>query len=190
MFDKNEQEAMAAKQENLFSAVQETEKKQEPAADVSYKEELPSSQVSSKIEDFGEKIGGAKKDYWQKLTDAKNLDIATHPLSEVWPEPDYKKMIEDGTDPFIVGFVRAARDEVPTKPQKAWKVKQYVEEVTLLRDGLAARLLSGEISKEKILETLKDQKWYGVRGVKGRAELYEALGHDISFKGITFQDHH
>lgn len=169
LFDKNEQEAMATEQQNLFS--------EKPIAN------------SNKIEDFGDKIGGARKDYYADYADtferAKDKDIGSVPLSESWPQPDYQKLIENGVDPYIVGFVRAAREEVPTRPQKSWKLRRFVEEVTLLRD-ISEKLLSGTISKEKLSAYLQKPEFQSLNGsIGGRASLYVAVGHDKSLKGIS-----
>jgi hypothetical protein len=93
---------------------------------------------AGKIEDFGEKLAGARKDYAAKMKDAEAVDIASEPLSKSWPEPDYQKLLDNGADPFIVAFIHAARDEVPTKPQKAWKLKGWVSSVETLRGAASS----------------------------------------------------
>lgn len=149
----------------------------------------PPSQTApkAKIEDFGEKIGGAKKDVWsgyaQKMAEAENYDLAKDPLSKTWPEPDYEALIRDGVDAWSVGFVRAARDAIPRKPASSWKVKQWVEQVRLLR-GLARQVLSGDHSRETI-----EGKMVGsvsLQRMQNTIALYETFGHAKSLKGLTF----
>lgn len=143
---------------------------------------------STKIEDFGSKLEGARKDYAAKLKDAQEVDIAAEPLSKSWPEPDYDKMLADGADPFVVAFIHAARDEIPTKPQRAWKLRGWVETVTSLRET-ARSLLAGEVKPEKVREiagTISPT----MREVKSRAELYQLVGHSKSLKGISFAENH
>lgn len=136
---------------------------------------------STAITDFGEKLEGARKDYAAKLKDAKSADVASVPLSASWPEPNYQQLLENGADPWAVGFMHAARDEIPTKPQQSWKLRRWVEQVTLLRD-VSFKLANGEMevasAKEKIAANpaLKD--------VANRIELYLAVGHEKSLKGI------
>ncbi len=154
--------------------------------------EAPAGQT--KITDFGEKLEGARKDYAAALKDkmdaAESVDIASEPLSKSWPEPDYQKLLDAGADPFVVAWVRASRDEIPTKPQKGWKLKGWVASVQLLRD-VSNKLMRGDISKAKLTELLADQKYARVAElVGGRAELYELVGHERSLKGITLQKHH
>ena len=143
----------------------------------------------SSIEDFGEKIIGARKHYAEayaaKMKDAADVDVAAEPLSKSWPEPEYDKLIEGGHDPWIVSFVRAAREEIPTKPQKSWKLKGWVDTVKLLRK-VSNDLMSGDISKERLLETMKKPEYARLqREMVGRADLYMAVGHSKSLKGVS-----
>jgi GGDEF domain-containing protein len=143
--------------------------------------------TKQEIVDFGEKIGGARKDYYTKLNDAESFDIASNPLSKVWPEPDYSKLVESGIDPYIVAFVHAARDEVPAKPAKSWKLRTYVDQVQTLRD-LSKRLLNGDITTDTLKALLSTN--FKNDGFIGRIDLYNQLGHNTSFKGLSFALHH
>ena len=94
--------------------------------------------AEQKIEDFGEEIGGARKmlyaeAYGDKLKESKDVDVATAPLSKSWPEPDYAKLLEGGMDSWSVSFIRSLRDQIPTKPQKRWKLNGWVKAVNNLR---------------------------------------------------------
>jgi hypothetical protein len=157
-----------------------------PAGDRVAKPGKTSGTVTStdKIEDFGEKLEGARKDYAATLKDAMDQDVAAVPLSKSWPEPDYDKLLSGGADPFVVAFIHAARDEVPTKPQSSWKVKRWVDTVSLLRD-MASKLLSGETSREKLQDVLGQDNFKNLRlELGGRAELYQRVGHAQSLKGV------
>jgi len=145
----------------------------------------------AKIEDFGEKIGGARKDVWagfkDKMEAAQDLDIKVEPLSKSWPEPDYEKLIEAGMDPWTVSFVRAARDMIPRKPGKSWKLRGWAEQVKVLRD-FASDILSDKISTERLKEKLAaapdlDKK------ISGKIALYDAVGHGQSLKELDFGEH-
>lgn len=155
---------------------------------------LDEAPAPAKIEDFGEKLAGARKDYAAALKDrmaeAAAVDLGAEPLSKSWPEPDYAKLLEGGADPWMVSFVRAARDEVPTKPQSSWKLKGWVENVKLLRD-VSTRLLDGSITREAVEAKLWMPEFRNVRSaIGGRAELYREVGHERSLKGVTLQEHH
>lgn len=143
---------------------------------------------TGKIEDFGEKIGGARKDVWggfkDRMDDAANLDVAAEPLSKSWPEPDYEKLIESGIEPWTVAFIRAAREEIPRKPSKGWKVKGWAENVVTLR-GLAMRLMKGEISQERVIQSLSANLRLDQR-LGTKIEAYMAVGHAKSLKDMTF----
>lgn len=166
----------------------------EAAATPEAKTEAPArkraAKPEQKIADFGEKLEGARKDYASALKDAMEVDVKTAHLSKSWPEPDYQKLLDGGSDPFMVSFIHAARDEIPTKPAKAWKLKGWAAQVEMLRD-MAQKLLSGEISQQRLREMLAEPKFELLRSkVGGRAELYEAVGHGKSLKGVEFAKHH
>lgn len=152
----------------------------------------PKGEQGSLLEDFGEKIGGARKDYYaeyaSKFKEAHDYDLAKEPLSKTFPEPDYDKLIESGIDPLMVGFVRACRDEIPNRPPStrrgSYKLTRWVDQTKQLRD-FAEMVLKGDVSKEKLLKAIDDSPDIKNR-VLGRAELYEAVGHEKSLKGITF----
>lgn len=142
---------------------------------------------ATKIEDFGETIEGARKHaeaYRQKLKDAEDVvDIRAAPLSKSWPEPDYQALIDEGVDPWIVGFVRAARDEIPAKPRTRG-VGRWAAQVQALRD-FSSRLLAGDITRERIESALNDPKYGGLRdSLTSRIDLYVAVGHEKSLKGV------
>lgn len=139
------------------------------------------SKPAVKIEDFGQKLEGARKDYAAKLKDAQTADIAKVPLSESWPEPDYAKLLDSGADPWAVGFMHAARDEIPTKPQRSWKLKSWVGQVALLRDT-AEKIASGELPLDRAKQLVDDMP--ALHPIRDRIELYQAVGHDKSLKGI------
>jgi hypothetical protein len=144
------------------------------------------AKAPTKIADFGEKLEGARKDYATALKDAESVDIASEPLSKSWPEPDYDKLLAGGADPFAVAFVHAARDEVPTKPQKSWKLKGWVQSVELLR-GVSQKLLAGQITPAQVRMKLNEPEFKYVRQYVGsRAELYELVGHKASLNGVSF----
>jgi Large polyvalent protein associated domain 38/Large polyvalent protein-associated domain 5/ADP-Ribosyltransferase in polyvalent proteins/Large polyvalent protein-associated domain 1 len=162
-----------------------------PAPAVAVAKKKPAqAKKPAEIEDFGEKLAGAKKDYATTLKDAMEVDVASEPLSKSWPEPDYQKLLDGGADPFMVAFIHAARDEVPTKPQKGWKLKGWVDSVTALR-SMSQLMLSGNFDSAEVKKVMARAKFDNVtRYVGGRAELYQAVGHERSLKGVTFTHNH
>ncbi len=160
----------------------------EAAASVRQPEAKSATEPTGKIEDFGEEIEGARKhyaeEYRNKMRDALTADVATEPLSKSWPEPEYRKLLDASADPWVVAFVHAARDEIPPKPRQSWKIKGWVENVQALR-GFANSLLDGGISKERVQSALDDKQFARLRdALTGRTDLYQAIGHDNSLKGI------
>ena len=143
-----------------------------------------------KIDDFGEKIGGARKDtavsYREKIARAfSEEDIATKPLSEVFPAPDYNALIEAGMDKKTVAIVRAVRESVPNKPRGTYKMNGYIKTVKMLRDFTNEMLTDPEAVKRaaaRMPEISVLQK-----RVIDKARLYELLGHDVSLKDYVVQ---
>lgn len=142
----------------------------------------------AKIEDFGEKIGGARKDVWsgfkEKMAEAENLNVAVEPLARSWPEPDYEKLIEAGVDPWTVSFVRAARDMIPRKPAKSWKLKGWAEQVKVLRD-FASGLLNDRIDQADLKAKLEKYPDLNTK-IGGKIAMYGAVGHGQSLKELSF----
>jgi hypothetical protein len=144
------------------------------------------------VGDFGQKIAGARKDYAteyaDKMKDAVDADVAKVPLSQSWPEPNYQKMLADGVDPWVIAFIHAARDEIPTKPSRSYKLGRWVAQVQMLRD-LANRLISDPENVAKAKKMLASEDFATVNKiVGGRADLYLAAGHDRSLKGVTLSE--
>lgn len=154
---------------------------------------VPKATASTRIEDVGEKIGGARKDVWtgfnEDLRAVPDGQIQAQPLSKVWPQTDYQKLIDAGHDGATVAMVRSLRNAVPTKPRQSFKVKRWAEQVGLLR-SFATDLMDGKLSQQKLREQLRVMGSRDVLGVLGRAELYEVVGHSKSLEGITFAEHH
>lgn len=144
---------------------------------------------TDRIEDFGEKIGGARKDVWtsyrDSLDEVSDDEIASQPLSKIWPQPDYQAMLDGGADPWTVGFMRAARDEIPAKPRVSYKVKRWAETVKMLR-GFTTQLLDGSIDSAKARAKLAEAgvKSRGLLDIAGRIDLYMAVGHKQSLAGV------
>jgi len=142
-----------------------------------------------RLESFGEQVKGRRdsyrKAYGDRMGQAVTEDVAAVPLSKSWPEPDYAKLLEDGADPWGVAFIHAARDEIPAKPGSTFKQSRWVEQVKQLR-GLANNILSGDVSAAAMKRLLAEDKFRVLRdSVGSRADLYEAVGHGKSLKGVT-----
>ena len=96
------------------------------------------------IEDAGEKIGGARKDQWAErglsvadldgMSEGEAFQYVTK--DQVWPKPDYAKMVEDGVDPTAAAMLKLMRDRLAAKPRvdSAEGRRAYVEMMALLRE--------------------------------------------------------
>ena len=107
-------------------------------------------EAKSEISDFGEVLPGARKDAAPSLkTELSDNDIATQPLSKIWPADEYLSI----DDKFASALSFAARAEIPAKPRTSYKVKNWVEKVKTVRD-LAQRITSGSVTRERMAAEL------------------------------------
>jgi hypothetical protein len=140
------------------------------------------------IKDFGAKIKGAAKDRWggfvKRMGPTTDQQISEKPLSETFPEPNYKALIKDGVDPWVLSFIRSARDCIPQKPRKKG-LFIWVSQVKSLR-GLCSQLLDGSISADGLRDRITDSSSLN-DSLRGRIALYQRFGHDKSFKNYQIQ---
>ena len=135
----------------------------------------------TKIEDFGNKIGGAKKDLASKKKQNLTIeDTASWNEQErkeyikkktVWVEPDYKKMVEEGTDKVCVYFIKLIRDKLPAKPIVGWSVddeaseqEKFINYISQVRD-MALQIKTKEDMRRisvQIIEAFTARKSWGI----------------------------
>jgi hypothetical protein len=119
------------------------------------------SQKQEKIDDFGEKIGGAKKDlarsYIDSLSSITRMDIASKPLSEVFPRPNYNLLIEEGkisqSEAITMNYLY---DNLGKKPQgrKKYGINSWTEKVMALSNDFKATIEHGAMLDPNIFTTL------------------------------------
>ena len=150
------------------------------AASRSAEDELTLEDRPEKIEDFGEKIGGARKDIyaykWQiETSNALNDDeIATKPLSEVFPVPNYEKLLKEGVAPEFVSVIRALRESLPDKPRNMGIYEKALYAQTIKETkGLVSSLLDGDEAAITQVKTKNEE-------ILQKANLYLVLGHSVS----------
>lgn len=100
-----------------------------------------------RIEDAGEKIGGARKDRWaarglalsdlEGMTQGEAFQFVTK--EQVWPKPDYAKMVEDGITPEAAAGLKLLRDSLAAKPKTDSDEarRDYIETMGIVRELLA-----------------------------------------------------
>lgn len=104
----------------------------------------------TKIEDFGEKIGGARKDmytaYRALLADASRSEFEKKPFSQVWPRPNYLKLLEKGMEPWKVHAIRALRESAMRVISEGWRLGGRIKplDVAPVFCELALRILDGD----------------------------------------------
>ncbi|MBA4285481.1 MAG: hypothetical protein C0434_08120 [Xanthomonadaceae bacterium] len=106
--------------------------------------------ADGKLQDVGEKMAGARKDQQPSLDrDLSDQDIASMPLSEIWPAAEIEKI----EDKVIAAVATASRAEIPAKPRTGYKVKAWVEKVKAMRKVMQD-MTAGKLSPEKYLDEL------------------------------------
>lgn len=153
-------------------------------------EEPPVGKPAEKIADFGEKIGGARKDFaalYRQSIEAKysDEDVAKRPLSEVFPAPDYDKMVESGADKRSMAIVRAIRDAIPAKPRGSFKMPGYVRAVKSARE-IASKIMSDPDYASEAMARM-GQVSTTQHGILDKAALYEEMGHGASLKDYSIR---
>ena len=103
--------------------------------------------MANKIDDFGQKIGGARKDV-QDILKTRSINVSDTTewsdvereqfitKKQVWKEPDYQQMVDDGVPRSVVYFIKNLRDSLPAKPYSTSDTYQYgyIEYVADIRD--------------------------------------------------------
>ena len=141
--------------------------------------------MNNKIEDFGDRLEGARKFYAQehirRLENAQGTS-----LNELWPAPNWQKLVDEGSDPWVVGLIRTIRESISPRPtgrhahfhQPRWET-----------DVLAGRMLAiawldrneDEVNAE-IKGDLKNKIWKHT----AKARAYANLGHARSLRTYRF----
>ena len=109
----------------------------------------------AKIDDFGEKIGGARKDTWKtiglKLSDLSEMNSVERQSyvkkDNVWPRPDWIKVIEDGTPQGIAFWQNEIRKSLPPRPENNSEetVENYVKVLTQIKEAVMAVKTSSDL---------------------------------------------
>lgn len=144
------------------------------------------------IEDFGEKIDGAAKDRWRRyrlrLDNVADHAVLQHTLAQVFPEPNYKALLSDGAEPWVISFIRAVRDDIGAKPGngRGRAQQQWASQVIKMR-RFTTELLDGKYSPEAlkvaIVANTSDRS-----ALLARMRAYEVLGHERSLKGYKIRN--
>lgn len=179
------QEAEQERQEDIQDNLEDRVPLESEGVSGNIEPDLPLQDKPEKIEDFGEKIGGARKDIYayKREIEASNTltddEIAVKPLSEVIPAPRYDKLLKDGTAPEAVAMIRAIRESLPEKPKNAESYKKavYAQSVKAAK-GLIAQILDDDGFALSLVHEHNGDEF--VDKVIKKAELYLALGHDVS----------
>lgn len=118
------------------SAESTSDQEQKPAVTATKDEEQPGSKEPvkkkpvEKLDDAGEVLWGARKHlaaaYEKSFSDE---DIESLPLSKIWP----KKDIDDIDNHYIAALATVAREQIPSKPRKSYKLSRWVASVQMYR---------------------------------------------------------
>jgi len=157
---------------------------QAPAAEAGQgREEAADKPPVGKITDFGEKIFGARKDVWGKFKRImdqafpESYDDVT--LSRNVPEPDYEAAIEAGVSVDDLALLKAIRDNLPPKPKKSWKLKNWGDAVKFLHQ-LTQDVIAGKGIDPAVLTGL--ERTQRLSGLSNAIKLYKYLGYPLFTK--------
>ena len=146
------------------------------------------SEKAEKYEDYGEKIHGARKDIWQKYNETfeKTLpetyeEFTKTKLSDVFPDIDGMKLVENGGNSDTAAVIKLLRDSLPTKPSgRNAMMKHYREKWTnAIKEHreYTKRLLNGEMTADEAVKKLV----YKENGIdfdmERKAAAYLAVGY-------------
>lgn len=142
-------------------------------------EKKSTKETDPKIDDFGEKLDGAKKDLWKDYRSAMDDALPTEAekitLSKHFPEPDFEKLIASGADIKDLAAIKAMRDEIPAKPKKAWRLKDWARKVEALR-GFSNEILNGTYDVESLTKKMRETS-SGLSMFADRIDMYNQLGY-------------
>ena len=174
-----EQDKPSGQDENVQGGDQKTSKKS-VAGSQTPKPNTPSNDVETDIiDDFGEKLEGARKDVWESyrksMKDDLPDDIAQITLSKHFPEPDYQKLIDSGVDIKSLAAVKAMRDEIPNKPRKGWKLKDWARKIKTLRN-FSNEIIDGEYTVDELIKRMRDEN-SSLTMFADKIEMYADLGY-------------
>jgi DNA repair protein RadC len=112
------------------------DQEQKPATTAIKDEKQPKSKepikkkTAEKLDDAGEVLWGARKHitaaYEKSFSDE---DIESLPLSKIWP----KKDIDDIDNHYIAALATVAREQIPSKPRKSYRLSRWVASVQMYR---------------------------------------------------------
>lgn len=111
--------------------------------------------AEAQLTDVGEKIGGARKDLWAQrglaLSDLESMSRGeAHQFvtkDNVWPKPDYAKMIEEGVPPEVAAAAKLLRDSLAAKPKEDNDEarRHYIEAMNIAREVLDGLKSGGDV---------------------------------------------
>ncbi len=111
-------------------------------------ESVNTGEKASTTADSGEELTYNKRNRikngikWEDIADKNTaLKIKEATKQNVYPKPDYQKMIDDGTDPLIAHIAKQVYDSIPVKPMTRNTatdddMKLYISAVNRVMDGV------------------------------------------------------
>lgn len=137
------------------------------------------------MDDFGERIEGARKHggYAERYR-AALAQPRGDTLADLWPLPNWEKLIADGVDTKAVCAARAVREAVRPRPKRPYNAQRWRDSVEALV-ALAGRLLAGEgdpLASVKDLSVSARPAFARAVRLREKALLYAYLGQGRSLK--------
>lgn len=130
------------------------------------------SRQAAPIEDAGEKLGGARKDELRTVRERlENMDdeaIASSTLGKMFPKPEIDKV----GDKKAAAIYQVARDLIPAKPRKSYRLKRWVDTVRQARELIG---LVEEVGPDALLERIEKAGIPKARDIVRRVEVLNGI---------------
>ena len=188
----------ASASEEVAEAAQESPEQGELGLDdgetvegeVESEEKEEAKKDSGKIEDFGEKLGGARKDLYQRYREmflkVTEDELSKYPLAKLWPQPNYKKLLDEGVEPWRVVMLRVLREDLGKRPPtSSYKVHRWNRKF-LYNRSVAEEVLDVENNANEFADYMGFYNSNFSDATICKAYMYLELGADTSEKEFPY----
>ena len=180
--------------------------KAEAAGDVQKKPSTPKAEEkkakpaivesSVKLEDFGEKIGGARKDQWSKrgllaedLSEMNDREREKNVKKDnVWKRPDYRKLIEGGSDRnllFVRNEIRKALNQNITYPYRVSDPGKKKLQEDFVETVRAIQAMAGKVTTKEQLAAM-GRPWLVEQGYRTDTSFTEKWRKNPALHGTNY----
>lgn len=145
---------------------------------------------AGKIDDFGAKIGGARKDlaaaYMERISRTDEDTIKAKPLSQVFPQPDYARLVESGAlSEANAVYLKFLYGAIPAKPRQRYMLKYWAEKVRKAVDTFN-EVLTDNPAGDLLGDFARKMRVKGETGHAEQAEMFPEIARAMGFPQEDF----